>query len=122
MHAGVVGYREDESSLDRDEGGVDEGVGGHVEPDVFHRDEDPPPGEGGTQGFLVGGLLIRAPSRAGTLPGLVEPDKVLEDLGRRGARIAVGRAQARMDGSEGYCLVGQEDDIIRFHGTTSLSK
>ncbi len=105
MHARVVGDGEDEAALDRDEGGVDEGVGGHVETDVLHRDDGARAGEGGAEGFLVGGLLVGAPGRAGALARLVEAEQVLEDLRRGRARIAVGRAQAGVDGAERDSLV-----------------
>ena len=122
VHAGIVGDGQDQPSLDRDESGVDEGIGRDVQAHVFHRDEDAPAGEGSSEGLLVGGLLVGAPGRAGALPRLEKLYQVLEYLRGGSARIAVGRAQSRMDGAQGDRLVPEEYCFIGCHCLASLSR
>ena len=118
VHARVVGDDDHEAALDLEEAGVDEGIGGHVEADVLHRDRRAPAREGCAKGRLVGCLLVRAPlghegAALGVtgLAGASFANEVLvkfHDLGRGRAGIGEGRRQARMDGAEGYRLIAHQ--------------
>ena len=120
VHARVVGHGHDQAAVDFDQGRVDERIRRHVEPDVLHRHQRPSAGKHRAERLFVGGLLVGAPGgvRRAVLRAMVE--QVLEDLGRRRARIAVRGRDARVHGAQGHGFVAEKDGLS--HETSGVGR
>ncbi len=109
MHPRVVGDGEDEPAVGAGDGAVHEGVGGDVEPDVFHADQGAFAGPTHAQGFFVGDLLVGGPEGvdiAGLLGGSFDK---FEDLGRGRAGVGIDAAHTGVDRTEADRLVTKQN-------------
>jgi len=107
VHTGIVGHGENKAAVGAGDGRVHEGVGGDVEANVFHAHKGPLAGPAHAQRLLVGHLLVGRPKGVDVAVGLSDALNVLEDLGRRGARVAVNAAHPGVDGAETDRLVAK---------------
>ena len=118
VHARVVGADDEEAAVGPGDGGVHEGIRGDVEADVLERDEGPFPGERNAEGLLVGDLLVHRPDGRKGLGLRGQAHEVLQDLGRGGAGIGIGRREAGVDGPQGHGFVSEED--LTGHGRSFI--
>ena len=114
VHRGVVGGHDNHAAVDTGHGGIDEGVGGDVHPDMFHAHHAAASGVGHAQRRLHGGLLVGAPRavyavRAGGRGVLY----VFGYLRTRGPGIGIYPLYPRMQGSLGNSFVAQQQFYLR---------
>jgi hypothetical protein len=60
-HAGVVGGDYDEGAANAGVGGGEQGVGGHIQADMFHRSDSPSATKGGADGHFESHLFVGRP-------------------------------------------------------------
>jgi len=118
VHAGVVAHRDHEAALYVHQHRVHEGVGRDVQADVLHRHDGAAVDRRGPHGRFVRRLLVGTPQRLGPwLGGSREGTfrvlryhalHVFDYFGRRGARVPVREAGARVQGSQADCFVTEQ--------------
>ena len=106
----VVRGQEHEAGVHAGGRGGHEGVGGHVDAHVLHRDERAHAGNGGAQGHLEGDLLVGGPLAV----DVVLAHEGLEGLGGRRAGIAHAHGHAGLPGALGDGLVAGHQVLV--HG------
>ena len=109
VHARVVRHRQHKAAVGARDRGVHEGIGRHVEPDVFHAHQRALTGPTHAKRLFVGDFFVGRPEGVdvAVLTGALLDE--FEDFGRGGSGIAVNPAQAGVDRAETDGLVAEKN-------------